>query len=63
MDSAINMHLAVTKLQDSLLAAETARAAAGVERPARKRRLSSLATAWRPRRRATALPGRSPVEA
>jgi hypothetical protein len=63
MDSGINMHLAVTKLQDSLRAAETARAAGAVERPPRKRRLASLATAWRPRRHTPARPARSPLEA
>ena len=63
VDSGINMHLAVTKLQDSLRVAEAARAANAVERPSRKRRLASLATAWRPRRRASAHPARSPIEA
>ena len=42
MDSAINTHLAITKLQDSLAAAQSARAAHAVARPARPRRL-----AWR----------------
>jgi len=52
MDSGINMHLAVTKLQDSLQVAETARAASAAQRPRRKPRLASLVTAWRPSRRA-----------
>jgi hypothetical protein len=70
MDSGINMHLAVTKLQDSMREAEAARAASAAERPVRKRRLASLANALRPSRRAPALRGgaamrrhgRSPLE-
>jgi hypothetical protein len=54
MDSGINMHLAVTKLQDSLQVAEAARAASAAQRPSHKPRLASLVTAWRPRRRAAA---------
>jgi hypothetical protein len=54
MDSAVNMHLAIIKLQDSLRVAESARAARAVARPSRRRRPAWLAT-W-PRTRATVAP-------
>ena len=63
MDSAINMHLAVTKLQDSMRVADNARAASAVSRRARRRRLASLTTAWLGKRRTPALPDRAATAA
>jgi hypothetical protein len=57
MDSGIHMHLALTRLQDSLQDAETARAARTVPRLPRERRLTWLANAWQRHRRAPALRG------
>jgi hypothetical protein len=63
MDSAINMHLAVTKLQDSLRVAESARAAGATPRAARRRRPARPATTWLGKRRAPALPDRAAAAA
>jgi hypothetical protein len=52
MYSTINMHLAGTRLQDSLRDAETARAAGAVPRPPHGRPRVALATAWQRKRRA-----------
>jgi hypothetical protein len=52
MDSAINMHLAITKLQDSLRDAEAARDARAHRGPRRRRPHGGLATAGQRKRHA-----------
>ena len=54
MDSRIHMHLAGAKLQDSLPAAATARAARAVSRPRHGHLMTGLATAWQRKRQAPA---------
>jgi hypothetical protein len=51
------MHLAITKRQDLLRDAETARAARAAARPQHERPQTWLATAWHRGRRAFALRG------
>jgi hypothetical protein len=63
MDSAINMHLAITKLQDSMRAAQSARVVSAVPRPAPRRRVAWLATAWHDKRGTHALPHRGATAA
>jgi hypothetical protein len=52
MDSTINVHLAGTRLRDSLRDAETARAARAVPRPQHGRPHVALTTAWQRKRQA-----------